>query len=215
VKSAVPIRREGLFVGIALVCGVGAANHTFLAVWGALFLLFALVRDQGLLRRWRTLLAAGGAALLGLSFYGFLFFRSRQEPRLDWGNPETTGALWAVITRRDFWPRRWLSGPGDLLAIARDFVSSFAMELTWVGALLALAGLLAGFWRWRRPTVALLALVALGRRGARVHGRARPLPLHQRHPAYSAAARRGRARRRPRLASLALDAARRQPGRLR
>ncbi|KAB2958845.1 MAG: DUF2723 domain-containing protein, partial [Thermoanaerobaculia bacterium] len=133
-------RRERLFVGTALVCGVGAANHTFLAVWGALFLLFALVRDRGLVRRWRTLIAAGGAALLGLSFYGFLFFRSRQEPRLDWGDPETPGALWAVITRRDFWPRKWLSGPGDLLPIARDFFSSFAVELTWAGALLALAG---------------------------------------------------------------------------
>ena len=188
VKSAVPLR---LFVATALVCGVGAANHTFLAVWGALFLLFALVRDRGLVRRWRTLIAAGGAALLGLSLYGFLYFRSRQEPRLDWGDPETPGALWAVITRRDFWPRKWLSGPGDLLPIARDFFSSFTVELTWLGAALALAGLLAGLWRWRRPPVALLALVALGNAAAlAAHGSRSDLFLWHRYyiPAYLSAA---------------------------
>ena len=184
-------RTERLFIGTALVCGIGAANHTFLAVWGALFLLFALVRDRGLVRRWRTLIAAGGAALLGLSLYGFLYFRSRQEPRLDWGDPETPGALWAVITRRDFWPRKWLSGPGDLLPIARDFFSSFTVELTWLGAALALAGLLAGLWRWRRPPVALLALVALGNAAAlAAHGSRSDLFLWHRYyiPAYLSAA---------------------------
>jgi tetratricopeptide (TPR) repeat protein len=184
-------RRERLFVVIALVCGIGASNHTFLAVWGALFLLFALVRDRRLVRRWRTLLAAAVAALAGLSIYGFLFFRSRQEPRLDWGDPETPGALWAVVTRRDFWPRRWLSDPGDLLPIARDFFSSFAVELTWVGAALALAGLLAGLGRGRRPTVALLALVALGNAAAlAAHGSRSDLFLWHRYyiPAYLSAA---------------------------
>ena len=85
-------RRDRLFINIALVCGIGAANHTFLAVWGASFFVFAaLVVDRSLLRRARTLLAAAAAALLGLSIYGFLVFRSRQDPRLDWSDPESIG----------------------------------------------------------------------------------------------------------------------------
>lgn len=182
-------RRDRIFVAIALVCGVGAANHTFLAVWGLAFALFAASSEPALLRRWKTILAAAGAAVAGLSLYGFLFIRSRQEPRLDWGNPETPGALWAVVTRRDFWPRRWISGPADLLAIARDFVSSFAVELTWAGAALALIGLFVGFRR--RRFVALPALVALANVAVMAsHGSRSDLFLWHRYyiPAYLSAA---------------------------
>ncbi|GMU66196.1 MAG: hypothetical protein AMXMBFR36_24700 [Acidobacteriota bacterium] len=182
-------RRDRIFVAIALVCGVGAANHTFLAVWGLAFALFAAFSEPALLRRWKTILGAAGAALAGLSLYGFLFVRSRQEPRLDWGNPETPGALWAVVTRRDFWPRRWIAGPADLVPIARDFFSSFAAELTWAGAALALIGLVAGFRR--RRFVALLALVALANVAVMAsHGSRSDLFLWHRYyiPAYLSAA---------------------------
>lgn len=182
-------RRDRLFVAIALVCGVGAANHTFLAVWGLAFALFALSSEPALLRRWKTIFAAAGAAAAGVSLYGFLYFRSRQEPRLDWGNPETFDSLWAVVTRRDFWPRRWISGPADLVPIARDFFSSFAAELTWAGAALALIGLVVGFRR--RRFVVLPALVALANVAVMAsHGSRSDLFLWHRYyiPAYLSAA---------------------------
>ncbi len=193
-------RRDGLFVGAALVCGVGAANHTFLAVWGIAFLVAALLFDVGLVRRWRTVLAAGAAAGLGLSIYGYLPFRSRQEPRLDWGNPESLDALLGVVSRRDFWPRRWWTGWGDLVPIARDFLSSFAIELTLVGAALAVVGLVVGLRRRSGP-VLLLALVALANLAVMAsHGSRSDLFLWHRYyiPAYFSAAL---------LAALGLDAA--------
>jgi tetratricopeptide (TPR) repeat protein len=182
-------RRDRLFVVIALVCGVGAANHTFLAVWGVAFALFAVASEPALLRRWRTLAGAAVAAIAGLSLYGFLSLRSRQEPRLDWGNPETPDALWAVMTRRDFWPRRWITGPADLVPIARDFFASFAVELTWAGAALALIGLAVGLRR--RRFVVLPALVALANVAVMAaHGSRSDLFLWHRYyvPAYLSAA---------------------------
>lgn len=177
------------FVAVAGICAVGAANHTFLMVWGAAFLLFALVSDPGLFRRWRALLAAAAATLAGLSLYGFLFFRSRQEPRLDWGNPETVDSLLAVVTRRDFWARRWVRSPGDVLVAAGDFFSSFPVELTWLGALLALAGL--AFGLRRRLPVLLPALAVLANFAAvAAHGSRSDLFLWHRYyiPAWLSAA---------------------------
>jgi tetratricopeptide (TPR) repeat protein len=181
--------RDRLFAWIAFVCGVGAANHTFLAVWGVAFLLFALLRDRGLARRWRALALAAGAAMAGLAIYLWLPLRSRQEPRLDWSDPESLAGLVAVVTRRDFWPRRWWTGWGDLPPILLDFLSSFAAELTLVGALLAIAGLVAG--ARRRSEVLLLALVAFGNLAAMAaHGSRSDLFLWHRYyiPSYLCAA---------------------------
>lgn len=149
----------GRFVAIAFVAGLGATNHTFLAVWGIAFLLYAAVAAPAVVLRGRTLAAAAAATLAGLSVYAYLPLRSRMEPRLDWGNPERLGTFVAVITRHDFWERKWWTGWGDLLPIVRDFLSSFAFELTLLGALLAATGLVAG-WR-RRRFVAFLGLVAI------------------------------------------------------
>jgi tetratricopeptide (TPR) repeat protein len=181
--------RDRLVVGLALACGIGAANHTFLAVWGAAFLLFALLEDRGLVRRWRTLVAAAAAALAGLSIYGFLVFRSRQEPRLDWGDPETVKGLLAVVTRRDFWERRWARSPADFAVVAGDFLASFPVELTWLGASLALLGL--GFGLRRRLPVLLPFLVVLANLAAvAAHGSRSDLFLWHRYdiPSYLSAA---------------------------
>jgi tetratricopeptide (TPR) repeat protein len=177
------------FVAIALVCGLGATDHLFLAAWGLAFLLFGALSDRGLLRRWRTLLAAAGAALAGLSLYAFLPLRSRQEPRLDWGNPETLHNFLSVITRHDFWPRRWVSGPADLLPIARDFLASFAVELTVVGAALALAGLALGLRR-RLPVLLPLLVILADVTVMAAHGSRTDLFVWHRYdiPAYLSAA---------------------------
>jgi tetratricopeptide (TPR) repeat protein len=178
------------FVVVALVCGIGAANHTFLAVWGAVFLVWAATVERRLLRRFWTLLAGAAAALAGLSLYGFLLVRSRQDPRLDWGDPETPGALWAVVTRRDFWPRRWWSGWADLWPIARDFFSSFAVELTVLGVVLVVAGAVVALRRRLAP-VGLLGLVALANLAVMAaHGSRSDLFLWHRYylPAYLSAA---------------------------
>src|SRR5262245_7747283 len=138
-------RRPALLIGAFGACGIGAANHTFMAVNG--LLLFALIlpgqarRPDGL----RVVLGGLAAASAGLTTYLFLPLRSRANPPLDWGNPETLDRFLAVVTRRDFWDRRWLSSSADLFPIALDYLRSLGAELHWGGALLAVSGLV---WAW-------------------------------------------------------------------
>ena len=67
-------------------------------------------------------------------------FRSARasDPVLDWGNPEGLASLIAVVTRRDFWDRRFLEGPADLVPITADFLHWFVLEIGLAGVGLAL-----------------------------------------------------------------------------
>ena len=112
-----------------------------------------------------VLAAAAAAFAAGLLPYAYLPLRSRSDPALDWGNPETLDAFFAVVTRRDFWERRWIESPADALAIAGDWLASFPRELAWAGVILALVGLASAMRRRRAPgdaqALALLALFAM------------------------------------------------------
>lgn len=166
---------------VAFLCGLGATNHTYMAVFALAFGLFAIAADPAVLRRGREIAGAAAACALGLLPYLFLPLRSRSDPPLDWGNPETLDAFLAVVSRRDFWDRRWLELPGDWLAIASDWMASFPRELGWAGAALLLVGLTAAVRRRQGLTrlgpaaalarLALLAmlgnLIVLGLHGSR------------------------------------------------
>jgi len=148
------------------VCGLGATNHTFMVIYAGAFAGFVIATGRfGL----RGLLAAGGAFALGLLPYAYLPVRSRANPRLDWGNPETLDAFLSVVVRRDFWERAWFEGPSDFLPIGLDYARSLAAELAWLGMVLALVGVVVG-WRRGYP-VALFLGVMLGNVGAMaLHG---------------------------------------------
>jgi tetratricopeptide (TPR) repeat protein len=167
-------------------CGLGAANHTFLGVFAAALALFVLAAEPGILRRPREIAAAAAAALAGLLPYLYLPLRSRADPALDWGNPETLEGFLDVVLRRGFWERAWLEGPADLVPIAIDWARSLATELTWPGAGLALLGLAAG--RRRGWPVLLPALAMLGNLAAlALHGSRSDLFLWHRYyiPSYA------------------------------
>ena len=163
-------RRTRLFVATLLVAGLGATNHTFMVVWAVAFVAFAVITRPDILRR-PYLLAAGGVAFaVGLLPYLYLPIRSRQDPVLDWGNPETLGNLVGVVTRRDFWDRRFLEGPADLVPITADFFGGFYQEIGLPGVLLAVLGVVAAV-RARRWLVLLPVLVVLGNLAAlALHG---------------------------------------------
>ncbi len=159
---------------VAFLCGLGATNHTFMLVAAAAFAGAAILVEPRLLLRWRDLGGAAAAFFAGLLPYLYLPLRSRSDPALDWGDPETLDRFLAVVTRRGFWERRWLESAHDWAAIAGDFVASFAAELTAGGAFLALLGtlvLLASGRRRFAPAILLLCilgnLVAMGLHGSR------------------------------------------------
>ena len=145
---------------VAFLCGLGATNHTFMFVFTAAFAGAALLVEPRLLRRFRDLGAAALAFAAGLLPYAYLPLRSRSDPALDWGDPETLDRFLAVVFRRGFWERRWLEGGSDWWVIAGDFLASLSAELTAAGVTLVLLGLIR--LRRRRFALALLLLSAVG-----------------------------------------------------
>jgi tetratricopeptide (TPR) repeat protein len=151
------------------LCGLGATNHTFMVIVAIAVAGFAVLSDPRILVRPREIIAGGAAFTVGLIPYAYLPLRSRADPRLDWGNPETLQAFLDVVLRRDFWERAWIEGPGDLVPIAADYAGSLGTEFAWFGTAFALVGLVAG-WRRGLPVV-LPVLVMLGNAAAlALHG---------------------------------------------
>jgi tetratricopeptide (TPR) repeat protein len=147
-----PVTARGWLLLAFFLSGLGATNHTYMALFAGALGAFVLSTEPSLLRNPRRLACCAGAFALGLSPYLYLPLRSRMDPPLDWGNPETPARLLAVVLRRDFWDRAWLEGPADLLPIAADYLRSFATELTWAGAALAAVGVAVSLSR--RPRLA-------------------------------------------------------------
>jgi len=111
------------------------------------------------------------------------------NPPLDWGNPEGWHAFLAVVTRRDFWERRWIETPWDLVPITADYLTSLGRELLWLGAGLALIGLVAG-WRRRWPVLFPVLVMAANLGAMALHGSRTDLFIWHRYyiPSYFMAA---------------------------
>jgi len=172
-----------------LLCGLGAANHTFMAVYAVALTAFALGVEPGLARQPRRALLCLAPFLLGLLPYLYLPLRSRADPLLDWGNPDTPQRLLDVVLRRGFWGRAWVETPLDAVAVALDYLRSLGAELLWAGAGLALLGLYAG--RSRRWPVLLPVLVMAANLGAvTLHGSRTDIFIWHRYyiPSYLMAA---------------------------
>jgi tetratricopeptide (TPR) repeat protein len=146
-----------LFLALFL-SGLGATNHTFMVIYGIALAAFALMSEPELIRKPRALFLAAFSFGAGLLPYLYLPLRSRADPPLDWGNPESLASLLRVILRWDFWERAWIESPPDLFVIAADYLLGLGRELFWAGAFLAIVGALAG---WRRGWPVVLALLVM------------------------------------------------------
>jgi tetratricopeptide (TPR) repeat protein len=178
-------REDRVLILAFLACGVGATNHTVMVVYAAALGLFAVLTDWTLLRRPRTVAMAGAAFAAGLLPYLYLPLRSRYDPPLDWSNPETPSAVLRVVTRRDFWERRWIESPADLVPIGWDYLRSLGPELSWVGAALAVMGLIVGARR-RWPVLLPLLVMAGNLAAMALHGSRSDIFLWHRYyiPSY-------------------------------
>lgn len=150
--------RIGWMVLAAWLAGLGAANHTYMAIFGLAVGIAALIYDRSLLRRPRALLACVGAGLAGLLPYLYLPLRSRADPLLDWSNPETLSGFLDVVLRRNFWNRAYMESPADWLPILADYGHSLGQELLWVGTALAACGAALG---WQHGWPVLMPLLAM------------------------------------------------------
>ncbi|MFC1851067.1 protein O-mannosyl-transferase family [candidate division CSSED10-310 bacterium] len=140
------------------ICMLGACNHTSMGMIGVWLGLFVLLVEKQSLINFRPILTIIGAGFLGLLPYLYLPLRSRMNPRLDWGDPETFSSFLAVVTRKDYWHRSWWEHPVDFLTIGADYLLSLGQEFFWIGLILALLGVM--FWRGQRWLLIFLAGIA-------------------------------------------------------
>jgi tetratricopeptide (TPR) repeat protein len=180
--------RERHLLAAAFVCGLGATNHTFMALMAGAIGLYVLVTAPTLARRPRLVAAGAGLFVLGLLPYLYLPLRSRMDPRLDWGNPETLAAFRDVVLRRDFWGRAWIEQPSDLATIFADYFASLWTEMSWAGGLLALAGAVVA--RRRQPVLLPLLVMAVNFFAVALHGSRSDIFIWHRYyiPSYAMAA---------------------------
>jgi len=190
-RAAVEWRRSAdprWWIGALFLCGLGASNRIYMGVFGALLAAYGLLTDRAV-RRPRRLLAAAAAFVAGLLPYAYLPLRSRADPRLDWGDPETLSGFLAVVTRKEFWGRSWIERPADVLAIGSDYLTGIGQELLWIGLALALVGALVGRRRgW--PVGLLLGGMAVNFAMLALHGSRTDLFVWHRYyiPSYLLAA---------------------------
>ncbi len=143
-----------------LLSGLGACNHLFMAVYAFCLAALVLVTHPRIVRQAGILALCAVTFLAGLAPYLYLPLRSRSNPRVDWGNPETLDGFLEVVLRRNFWERAWLERPSDLVVIAGDYTAGLGRETAWVGAALAVLGLVAWARRDRFVILPVLVMVA-------------------------------------------------------
>lgn len=178
------------FALTALIGALGAANHTTMGVFLIAFGLFALASDARAVLRPRPLALAAAATLLGLLPYAHLPLAARRQAPLLWGDPGTWSGFLDIVLRRDFWWRAWVESPADAVTVAADYLASLPQQLTWPGAALAVAGLVAAARR-RRALLLLIVLVMAGNLLAMLlHGSSGDLFVWHRYyiPSYAMAA---------------------------
>lgn len=170
------------------LCALGAANHTFMALYGVAFAGLLLFAAPAAILRPATLAAVLAAGTIGLLPYAYLPIASSFDPPLDWGNPETWSGFVDVVLRRDFWGRAWIESPVDVVTIAADYLAGMAREVAWVGVL----PLAIGLWAARRDGfgVFLMAVMAINLLAMAAHGSRSDLFIWHRYyiPSYAIAA---------------------------
>jgi tetratricopeptide (TPR) repeat protein len=182
-------------LGLAFfLCGVGATNHTFMGIYAVALAIFVVLQRPALLASPRRLFAYGttaaATAIAGLLPYAYLPIRSRMQPQLDWGNPESWQGFVAVVLRSDFWERAWIESPADVIPILTDYARSLTVELTWAGAALAIVALFTARSRRCVPVLLPLLVMAGNLAALALHGSRSDIFIWHRYyiPSYAMAA---------------------------
>ncbi len=119
------------FFLFAFLWGLSAANHSLLAISLALaFLLFTFLTQPKFLMKISNLIAALFFGILGATPYLFLLLRSRHNPALNWGKPDSWAGLWKVVSKSGSWQESlsmsnfnlWTNFSQILMFIAQDIL---------------------------------------------------------------------------------------------
>ncbi|MFH1380312.1 MAG: DUF2723 domain-containing protein [bacterium] len=100
---------------------------------------------------WRRAIFCGLWMVAGLSIYAYLPIRAHADPAINFGNPDSLSALWAVITRREFGSfqlhptalrvRSFAACWGQVLGYLATTVKNIGL----IGLLISIAGIIAAY----------------------------------------------------------------------
>lgn len=135
---------RGWLYGLALLIGLGMANHPTFALAALAPCAWAAWKRWRMLLRPRVLTACLALCLAGLSFYAYLPWRARAQPPVNWGNPVTWRATVRHALRRAYYtePER-IRYAGTLWDAARYMaagVRTAGAAPTWPITVLAMGG---------------------------------------------------------------------------
>ncbi len=149
------------FIAASFIFGLGMGNHHTLMA-ATPFLAWAFWKEAHSLK---TFFHAGLFFTLGLTVYLILPLRAHAGPAVNFGDPETWGRFWAVVTRKEFGslslhpaavPFRDIA---LLILEAKQFLARTQSQLGNFGIVLALGGVGTGFIYRESRWVALAALL--------------------------------------------------------
>jgi hypothetical protein len=89
-------------LGASFVLGLGMGNHHTIALAGLALIVWILLLQPNLLRRWRLILASVGLFVVGLLPYLYLPLAAAADPPFNWGDPSTPERFWQHATRHQY-----------------------------------------------------------------------------------------------------------------
>jgi len=142
---------------VALLLGLGIANHEILLVVGAVPFVAMLANIKKL--KVGQVLIACLFGILGLSFYLYLPLRASADPVLNWGDPATFSNLIDVLTQAQYRHKMLSPDWGPKIVMIGMILKSFLTEFGPFAALLGLVGLFFSAKKYAVLTIGFLLTI--------------------------------------------------------
>ncbi|MFA5133346.1 MAG: DUF2723 domain-containing protein [Patescibacteria group bacterium] len=138
-------KKKSYFYFLAAICGIGAGTHLTFLLFIPFALLFVFIKDKKALGVKKIIIFFSIALFFAAAIYSYIPLRAAQSPELNWGDPETTGSFISYITQQDYSEKIGTRSLESLGLMMRELGKIFNREITFVGLLLFLFGVVISY----------------------------------------------------------------------